>query len=54
MADEQELHDPDLYTKNPERFAALTHSIEAKQAAKGAAEHRWFEVAEKAEAMARV
>jgi len=51
-ADEAALHDPDLYSKDPERFAALTHSIEAKQAAKGAAEHRWLEVAELAEQLA--
>jgi len=51
-ADEAALHDPDLYSKDPERFAALTHSIEAKQAAKGAAEHRWLEVAEMAENLA--
>jgi len=51
-ADEAALHDPDLYSKDPKRFAALTHSIEAKQAAKGAAEHRWLEVAELAEQLA--
>ena len=50
-ADEAELHDPDLYAKNPERFGALTAAIEAKRAAKDAAEHRWLEVAEMAEAL---
>ena len=48
-ADEAALHDPDLYAKNPERFAALTKAIEVKRAEKDAAEHRWLEVAEMAE-----
>jgi len=50
-ADEAALHDPDLYSTNPRRFAALTSAIEAKRAAKDAAEHRWLEVAEMAEAL---
>ena len=48
-AQEAELHDPDLYAKNPARFAALTEAIAAKRAEKDAAEHRWLEVAEMAE-----
>jgi ATP-binding cassette subfamily F protein uup len=52
-ADEEALHDRDLFMKNPDRFAALTKAIEEKRAAKEAAEHRWLEVAELAEAMAR-
>ena len=48
-ADEATLHDPDLYTKDPDRFKALTKSIEAKRAEKDAAEQRWLEVAEMAE-----
>ena len=52
-ADEAALHDPDLYAKNPERFAALTKSIEHKRAAKEAAEMRWLEVAEMAEGLGR-
>jgi len=48
-ADEAELHCPDLYLKDPKRFAALTKAIEEKRAAKDAAEHRWLEVAEMAE-----
>jgi ATP-binding cassette subfamily F protein uup len=50
-ADEAALHDPDLYAKNPERFAALMAGIAAKRAAKDTAEHRWLEVAEMAEAL---
>ena len=52
-ADEAALHDPDLYAKNPERFAALTKAIEDKRAAKEAAEMRWLEVAEMAEGLGR-
>ena len=48
-ADEAALHDPDLYARNPMRFAALTKAIEAKRAEKDTAEHRWLEVAEMAE-----
>jgi ATP-binding cassette subfamily F protein uup len=50
-ADEAALHDPDLYAKNPDRFAALTQAIDVKRAAKDAAEHRWLEVAEMAEGL---
>jgi len=50
-ADEAELHCPDLYLKDPKRFAALTKSIEEKRAAKDVAEHRWLEVAELAETL---
>jgi len=49
--DEAELHDPDLYSKNPERFAALTSRIAQHRAEKEAAEHRWLEVAELAEGL---
>jgi ATP-binding cassette subfamily F protein uup len=48
-ADEEALHDPDLYARDPVRFAALTTAIADKRAAKDAAEHRWLEVAEIAE-----
>ena len=50
-ADEAALHDPDLFMKHPNKFAALTKAIEAKRAEKDAAEHRWLEVAEMAEAL---
>ncbi len=52
-ANEDALHDPDLYARDPTRFAALTAGIDAKRAAKEAAEGRWLEVAEMAEGLAR-
>ena len=48
-ANEAALHDPDLYSKNPARFAALTKTLDEQRAAKDTAEHRWLEVAELAE-----
>ena len=50
-ADEAALHCPDLYLKDPQGFAALTHAVEQKRAAKDVAEHRWLEVAEMAEVL---
>ena len=47
--DETALADPDLYTKNPDKFAALTKAIEKAQAEKEAAEERWLELAEQVE-----
>ena len=52
-ADEQALSDPDLYTRDPDRFAALTERIARHRADIEAAEVRWLEVAELAEALAR-
>jgi ATP-binding cassette subfamily F protein uup len=52
-ADEEALHDPDLYSSNPSRFAELSRAVADKRAAKDAAEHRWLEVAELAETLAR-
>lgn len=49
--DEAALHDPDLYARDPKRFATLSKAIDEKRAAKDAAEHRWLEVAEMAEAL---
>ena len=49
--DEAALSDPNLYTRDPKRFAALTAAIEAARAEKDAAEERWLELAEKAEAL---
>ena len=46
------LHDPDLYAKNPKRFAELTERTAALRAEKDAAELRWLEVAELAEQIA--
>ncbi|MBB4641952.1 ATP-binding cassette subfamily F protein uup [Rhizorhapis suberifaciens] len=49
--DENLLHDPDLYTKNPDRFAALSIAVEQARAAKDAAEERWLELAEMLEGL---
>ena len=50
-ADEETLHDPDLFARDPARFAALTRAIDDNRAKKEAAEHRWLGVAELAEAL---
>jgi len=50
--DEEALHDPDLYTRDPARFAALTAAIDKARAERDAAEERWLELAEKLEALA--
>jgi ATP-binding cassette subfamily F protein uup len=50
--DEQALSDPDLYTRDPKRFAALTASIDKARVERDAAEERWLELAEKLEALA--
>ena len=47
--DEAALADPDLYTRDPARFSALTVAIDQKRAKKDEAELRWLELAEKAE-----
>ncbi|MEO8722993.1 MAG: ATP-binding cassette domain-containing protein [Sphingobium sp.] len=49
--DEALLGDSTLYTKNPDRFAALTGAIEKARAEKDAAEERWLELAEKVEGL---
>jgi ATP-binding cassette subfamily F protein uup len=49
--DQAALTDPNLYAKNPGRFAELTAAIEKAQADKDAAEERWLELAEMAEAL---
>jgi ATP-binding cassette subfamily F protein uup len=48
-ANEQLLSDPDLYRRDPERFAALTGAIDKARNERIAAEERWLELAEKAE-----
>ena len=48
-ADEQALHDPDLFTRDPKRFAELTERIARHRADVETAELRWLEVAEMAE-----
>src|SRR5436305_11989691 len=50
-ADEAALSDPDLYLREPDRFAALTERIARHRADIEAAELRWLEVAELAEAL---
>ncbi len=52
-AAEDALHDPDLFSQQPEQFAALTKKIVDLRAAKDAAEERWLEVAAMAEEMTR-
>ncbi len=48
-ADEQALHDPDLFTRDSKKFAELTERIARHRADVEAAELRWLEVAELAE-----
>jgi ATP-binding cassette subfamily F protein uup len=50
--DEDILSDPDLYTRDPERFAQLTAAIGKARAERTAAEERWLTLAEQAEALA--
>jgi ATP-binding cassette subfamily F protein uup len=50
--DEAALSDADLYTRDPTRFAELTARIARHKADIEAAEVRWLEVAEMAEALA--
>ena len=50
-ADEASLSDPDLYSKDPELFARLTERIARNRTEIEAAELRWLEVAEMAEAL---
>jgi ATP-binding cassette subfamily F protein uup len=52
-ADEAALHDADLYVRDPLRFAELTERIARNRAEIEAAELRWLEVAELAEALTR-
>src|SRR5689334_600789 len=52
-ADEAALHDADLYARDPTRFAALTERVARNRAEIEAAELRWLEVAEMADALAR-
>ncbi|WP_129792061.1 ABC-F family ATP-binding cassette domain-containing protein [Sphingosinicella sp. CPCC 101087] len=50
--DENILSDPDLYRRDPERFAQLTAAIDKARAERDAAEERWLELAEMAESLA--
>ena len=51
-ADEEALHDPNLFTRDPQRFAELSDRIARQRAEVEAAELRWLEVAEMAEQLA--
>ena len=46
LRDEEALHDPALYTRDPNKFAALTDAVAKARADKEAAEERWLELAE--------
>jgi len=50
--DEDILADPDLYSRDPDRFAQLTAAIDKAKAERDAAEERWLMLAEQAEALA--
>ncbi|GGO92459.1 ABC-F family ATP-binding cassette domain-containing protein [Stakelama pacifica] len=49
--DEAKLADPDLFTSDPDAFAALTRGLEKLRDEKEAAELRWLELAEQIEAL---
>ena len=49
--DEAALSDHDLYLRDPRLFEALTDAVAAAKAERDAAEHRWLELAEQAEAL---
>ena len=49
--DEELLSDPDLYSRDPKRFAALTAAIDKARAELDAAEERWLQLAEQVEAL---
>ena len=50
---EEALHDPELYSRDPKRFASLTGELERLRADKHLAEERWLEVASMAEELQR-
>ena len=47
---EEILSDPELYTRDPQKFADINRGIENARAEKDAAEERWLELAEMVEA----
>jgi ATP-binding cassette subfamily F protein uup len=49
---EAALSDPDLYTRDPRRFAQLMSEIEGARTERDSAEERWLELAEQVEALA--
>ncbi|MBD3730980.1 MAG: ABC transporter ATP-binding protein, partial [Sphingomonadales bacterium] len=46
---EEILSDPELYTRDPQRFANISQGIENARVEKDAAEERWLELAEMVE-----
>jgi ATP-binding cassette subfamily F protein uup len=46
---EEILSDPDLFTRDPQKFAAINKGIETARTEKDAAEERWLELAEQVE-----
>ncbi|HEX9965058.1 MAG TPA: ATP-binding cassette domain-containing protein [Allosphingosinicella sp.] len=48
---EETLSDPDLYRRDPSRFAASSAAIEKARTERDAAEERWLELAEKVETL---
>ncbi len=50
--DEKALSDPDLFTRDPKRFAALMAAIDKARAERDAAEERWLALTEQLEALA--
>ncbi|HWT12840.1 MAG TPA: ATP-binding cassette domain-containing protein [Allosphingosinicella sp.] len=50
--DEDILSDPDLYARDPGRFAQLTAAIARARAERDSAEERWLELAEQVDALA--
>jgi ATP-binding cassette subfamily F protein uup len=46
---ESAMADPDLYTRDPKRFAQCTAALDKARAEKEAAEERWLELAEMVE-----
>jgi ABC transport system ATP-binding/permease protein len=51
--DETALSDPNLYSSNHARFAALSDAIAKARSEKDAAEERWLELAEQVEALSK-
>ena len=49
--DEAALSDHDLYSRDLHLFESLTEAVAAAKAERDAAEHRWLELAEAAEAL---
>lgn len=48
---EQQLADPDLYSKNPDKFAHITGQLDQLRSDKDKAEERWLLLAEEVEAL---